>query len=472
MKIRNKTAAAACSAMLLSSLGAAGLPGNVQTIRLVEDDAQNDMVSKFYELKYQKANDLAPFLTGAVKRYAKNASVDRIAYTAGKKQFLVVNCPVPLMPYIDDMVAKLDRPVDKKDAYGSGIVGTGITRAVYAPLYRSGDTLVTIMKNAGILASSTDDTVNQDAVAKVDTASNRIYWKDSANKTEDMYKYLAWLDRPIPQFVVSLNVYEVRESDLMDLGIDYLAWKNGPGLNLLDAGVDFIEGSALPSSFGPYGFFAVAPAFDFSFVRVLQQNGKASQVTSSKITVINGTDVSLSFTPQFQNLKKNDSHSSSVASSANSNLVLAVKSPVITVSGKAAPTGVLALDAESMAKLKANLTFDYSLVMKNVVERNNHGNEVVENSTNTSSISVEGGRECMLTRWIRDAEYEQTIGVPVLCDLPILKYIFGTTTTQKEKYFYFLSVKTELMHPDADVAKISGLLTPVSELVAEPGKGL
>ena len=105
----------------------------VQKIRFVEDDAQNYMVSKLYELKHQQANDLVPFILGAIKRYAENGSADRINYAAGGKQFVSVSCPEPLMPYIDDMIAKLDRP-GARGPDGSGIDGTGIVRSVYTPV--------------------------------------------------------------------------------------------------------------------------------------------------------------------------------------------------------------------------------------------------------------------------------------------------------------------------------------------------
>ncbi|MBR2032481.1 MAG: hypothetical protein IKA04_09775, partial [Alistipes sp.] len=49
----------------------------VQKIRFVEDDGQNYMTSKIYTLQHQKANDVVPFVLGAVKRYAKNSTVDR-----------------------------------------------------------------------------------------------------------------------------------------------------------------------------------------------------------------------------------------------------------------------------------------------------------------------------------------------------------------------------------------------------------
>ena len=448
-----------------------GMPagnGKVQKIRFVEDDAQNCMVSKIYELKHQKANDLVPFVLGAVKRCAKNSTADRINYSAGNKQLIAVSCPAFLMPYIDDMIARLDRP-GKKGPDGSGIDGTGIVRNVYTPVWRSGETMVKVMIKAGIPSNAAEG-ANQDAVVALDAATNRIYWKDSINKDKDLKKYLAWLDRPVPQCTVSLQVYEVRESDLLDLGLDYLAWKNGPGLNLFDAGANFLEGSALEHTFGPYGFFMFAPAFDLSFVRVLQQNGKAKIATSASLTLVTGQDAELHFAPGFQNLVKSEKFASSVETSANDLLALKIKSPVIALGGAADPkTGRLPCAEKDY--VNGTLDFSYELAVRNVVERDNHGNELYESTAETGAVTVRAGIERLISRYVGETETEQTIGVPFLCELPVLKYIFGTTTRSKEKVFRFVSVRAELRHPDSDIAAVTGHLMPVSELVNPQQKG-
>ena len=121
----------------------------VQRIRFKEDDAQNYMVSKVYHLKHLKANDLVPFVLGAVKRYSSNSTVDRINYTSSQ-QMMVVTTGVKMMPYVDDMVAKLDRPSAKRGEFGSLLDGTGIIRYVYTPKYRSSEDIINIMINTGI----------------------------------------------------------------------------------------------------------------------------------------------------------------------------------------------------------------------------------------------------------------------------------------------------------------------------------
>ncbi len=456
------------AALLLPASGqeppAGATPGDrIQKIRFVEDDAQNYMVSRIYTLKHQKANDLVPFILGAVKRYAKNSSADRINYSAGKQQLVAVSCPAPLLPYIDDMVAKLDRP-GPKGPDGSGIDGTGIVRSVYTPVWRSSETMMNIMIKAGIPSNATEG-ANQDATVAFDAATNRIYWKDSINKDRDMKKYLAWLDRPVPQFNLALNVYEVRESDLLDLGLDYLAWKNGPGLNLLDAGAKYLEGSALAESFGLYGFFMFAPSFDFSFVRLLQQNGKARLATSARITIATGHDAVIRFTPNYQNLTKDDQFAAAVDASGNDSLELVVSDPVIALSGPADAAGRTGYSPLDYARQTGVLNFNYTLNTRHVVERDNHGNELYDSSAVTGTVSIQTGTERMLSRYQLEQEAEQTVGVPLLCELPVLKYLFGTTTRTREKVFYFVSARAELLHPDAAIAAVTGRLTAVPELV-------
>ena len=50
----------------------------------------------------------------------------------------------------------------------------------------------------------------------------------------------------------------------------------------------------------------------------------------------------------------------------------------------------------------------------------------------SADASLPLNKDVILASWTRTAEVEQTIGVPFLCELPVLKYIFGTTTKNKE----------------------------------------
>ncbi len=455
--------------------------GKTRRIRFKEDDAQNYMVSKIFEIKHLKANDITPFVLGAVVRYASNSSVDRINYSAGKKQLLSVTCPVQMMPYVEKLIATLDRESTKRGPYGSLIAGTGIDRHVFQPKYRSSEDMVTIMTSAGIPSNSTFG-ANQDAVVNYDSATNLIYWKDSVNKSKDLKKYLTWLDRPTPQVNVKLNVYEVRESKLRDLGIDYLAWKNGPGLDLFGAGYQYLNNkvadalmsqliSSAPdmaslgtSSFG--GFF-FAPAFDASFVRILQQDGNATISSSASLTVDNGAkSYSVTFTPEYQNLVKGSNDLNSINSSSNNELEMSINNPVICYNMPRDASGLMPFGQDAYAAMSGNFNFDYSMFTKYVVERNNYGNELSDTASFASAVTVALRQEQLLGSYTKESVVEQVVGVPFLCELPVLKYIFGTTTTNREKTHCFITVTVEPIHPDLEISNMSGELVSITELFA------
>ena len=406
----------------------------VQTITFVQDDAQKLMVSKSYVLEHTKAVDLAPFVKSAAIRFDGNSSVSCMEDAANKRQILIVTTTVPMMPYIDEMVEALDRP-GKMNDYDTIISGTGIAYGTYKPQFRSAESMLEVIEETGISSGPLD------SVVKLDPKTGMFYFKDTPARVADIKAKLEWLDKEVPQTNIELKIYEVRDSDLIDVGVDYLAWKNGPGLNLFDAAFDVLSvkaaetiltgltqtGADLFGSF-TYGFggFYTAPAFDFSFIRLLQQNGRATINSTAALTVSNNPDAefSVSFSPEYQNILKDEDHRTSVDVGGDATLNLNIFDA--TIAGSSENGGV---------------TFGYSLVGSNVVERNNMGAEISEGSTVNGSIALTFGQEKLLACWNKASTVEQTIGVPFLCELPVLKYIFGTTTSNDETVHYFVTAR-------------------------------
>ena len=331
------------------------------------------------------------------------------------------------------MVEALDRP-GKMNDYDTIISGTGIAYGTYKPQFRSAESMLEIIEETGISSGPLDSTI------KLDPKTGMFYFKDTPARVADIKAKLEWLDKEIPQTSIELKIYEVRDSDLIDVGVDYLAWKNGPGLNLFDAAYDVLsmkaaetivdgitQGADLFGTF-TYGFggFYTAPAFDFSFIRLLQQNGRATINSTAGLTVSNNPDAEfrVSFSPEYQNILKDDDHRTSVDVGGDASLDLNITSA--TIAGTRDAGGV---------------TFDYAFQGSNVVERNNMGAEISEGTTVNGSISLTFGQEKLLACWTRTAAVEQTIGIPFLCELPVLKYIFGTTTSNDETVHYFVTAR-------------------------------
>ena len=426
-----------CAAVLLAA-GALTLPfaanagEKVQKITFIEDDAQKNMASKIYYLKYTKAADVVPFVRSAVIRYTKDSTVSSINDPSRNRQMLLVTTGINMIPYVDKLVAALDRNA-KFDKY-SNITGDGIAVGYYQPTYRAAESMLDVMVKGDVASGP------QDGRIRFDAKRNLFYFKDTPATVDDLKDKLAWLDKPIPQSRIELTVYELRDSDLQDLGIDYLAWKNGPGMDIFEASYNALNmkiaekivetlannGADLfgSTSLG-FGGFYTAPAFDMSFLRILQQNGKAVIQSSASLMVSNvrGKTFSVSFAPEYQNIEKNKDHTSTVSIGGDSSLTADITNAVITA-GK-----------------NASVNFDFALANSNVVERNNVGIELTEVENVNASASLSFNKEVVLASWNRTAVVEQTIGVPFLCELPILKYIFGTTTKNAETIRCIVTVR-------------------------------
>ncbi len=426
----------------------------VQKITFMQDDAQNNMVSKFYELKHTKAADLAPFVKSAVIRFDPVSTVGRLEDQANDRQLLIVTTPQDMMPYIDEMITALDRP-GAMNEFGTNIAGTGIAYGTYKPQFRAASSMKRIIVGGQVASSVLDSRV------RLDRKTNMFYFKDTPYRVADIKQKLEWLDKEIPQTRIELKIYEVRDSDLTDVGIDYLAWKNGPGLNLFEAGYQAAGMNVAESMFNEltqtgidlFGNFSygvggmyTAPAFDLSFVRLLQQNGKATINSTASLTVSNTPDkvFKVSFSPEYQNILKDEDQRTSVAVGGNASLEAAISEAVIT------------------ADKKGVVNFGYTLTGANVVERNSQGGEISENTNTAAYVTLDFEEEKLLTSWQNTSQVEQTIGVPFLCELPVLKYIFGTTTNNAETTSYFVTARAVPVCINEDIQ--TGMMSEFDEL--------
>ena len=92
------------------------------------------------------------------------------------------------------------------------------------------------------------------------------------------------------------------------------------------------------------------------------------------------------------------------------------------------------------------------------MERNTYGAELVEKSNVNGNLSIELNKEVLITSWSRTQDVEQTIGIPFLSGIPVLKYLFGTTTTSREKSYLYITAFAEI--PDMGIGSMkAGQLT-------------
>ena len=443
--------------------------GAVRTIRLRQDDAQVKFCSKIYKLKHVDAEELLPFIKSAILRFDRNSTIRRVTARDGKSEALLVSTGRDFMPYVDEIVAALDRAASGEksaNAEVSAIGGTGLCRIAYAPRYRAAAELAQIINT--VFGSSS-------VFASINEETNTIFWRDQSDAAKRTLAWVEKLDRPIPQVSVRVNYYELRDSDLKDWGFDYLAWKNGPGINLLNIGYnagglfvnELIEQVpyVFTSTWGLGGIFT-APQIDMSFIRCLQQSGNANAVASGSLMMINtpvGTEEEyrsvrllqekyparapfiyrISMTPEYQNIAKNVLGRTFVGKSSYEDedgnmfsdppkLELKVVNPFICLAPE---------ESGKAPGKRGGVIFDYSLYFKSVVERGNTGAELSNSALVSGATTLAFGKEKVLAIYDKQNDVEQTLGLPILCRIPVLKYLFSTVTTIKERSYIIITAE-------------------------------
>ncbi len=482
-----------------------------RTIHLVQDDAQIHFKSKIYPLKYVSAEEMLPFVNSAIKRYNAFSTIRRITDEKGGAGALLVSTGSDFIPYVDAIIAALDRPGKPGT---SPISGTGLARVAYSPQYRAA-------ADFGNLINTTLSSASGQAYVNHET--NTIFWRDQSDAAQRTLKFVEKLDRPVPQVQIRLNYYQMRDSDLKDWGFDYLAWKNGPGVNLFSAGynagqmvVNEVLGKLAEQAFnfttswGIGGFFT-APAFDMSFIRCLQQSGNATAVAHASMVMINtpvanekeyallkqvqekNPDVApfiyrISMQPEYQNIQKNTLGRSFIGKSfiedeygekhSNPpNLEAQIVNPFICFGSDKTPrdaNGFIPATPEfyhlqnSLPK-QGGVLFDYSIFFKAIVERGNTGAELDSSALVCGATSLGFNQEKVLAIYEKENDVEQTIGLPFFCRIPVLKYLFSTVTSIKERTYIIVTAEAEMVSPDTPWTPVdSSMSTEIKRRIENP----
>lgn len=413
------------------------------------DDNQNYICTKIYPLKYVVAADIIAYVKNAINRHGVGA-VDRINYNPPEggenEQYLVVTTSWKMMPYVDKMIESLDyncKPMTteyfnwagysiKKEKRPTRVWGTGITRMNYYPQYRGGESLNKLIND--LVKSSSSGAITYDA------SRNVFFYKDAYSKTVDMTKYLKEFDRPLPQVHLEFKVYEMDESQARELGFDWMAWKNGPAMNLplFSTGLESLSGAtqgiedaiSIPSY--SYGGVFFAPQFDASFLKALDDKNRISAKTSGSIMLNHNISAEVVFTPDFQNIIKNkDLIISTGSSGVDQGYTLKINNPTICFNET----------QSSGARFGKNIIFNMSLTSHAVTSRSNLGAQAVSKNMTNTDMTLEVGVEKLVNTITIEKNITQEHGLPYLSDIPYVKWIFGYKQTNQLKSRYYLTIK-------------------------------
>jgi hypothetical protein len=444
----------------------------VRTIIFNQDLNQKYMTTRVFKLNHIAAGDILPFIKGSIKRFSSESKIQRLNYTYGKEQYICVSTGVEVMPYIIDMVQKLDRPCKIKGPNNEIVDGDGIYRFVYYANYRATDNMRQALQSAV-----------QNGVSYFDQSNNMFYWKDSLSSGKNFLSFLKAVDRPVPQLQITINTYILNENDFIELGLDYVSWKNGPGAKIFSAAFQYLDFDSWTnlanmmdimskgpfSSVGVAGAFLVAPQFDATFLRMLAQKGNAKSSTSGTLTVINdffadpgynnfdGAKYRLKFTPSYQSIEKDSERNISVDNLNGEDYFFYIRNPIITFNDTAMASAVLMCG--------------WVLEIDENVEKTNDGTPVINKQYFSSWLTIDAGTEKLIGSYEKDIYVRQQHGIPFLSDIPIFKYLFGTTSVSKSKARIFITMKVDPVSTERNFSQWAGKVIEAAKITPAESPG-
>lgn len=482
------------------------LPTHVVKVLRTTNKAQtNRYVIKVYDFKNQNPAELHRF-------YRRVADIEESGWHTflapdGKSGKLVMIIPQYQVPYVDTLVATLDRPKLTTSSGSQGLYVRMKHRNITDAAFRS--TLLQYM-------SAHVETV-------VDPEMNAILLYDTPSGIESAEEALTVIDAPVPMVRLDVTIYEVYGANDGRLGLDFHAWKNGPGRDLFSYGAFrerqrtsvSVSGTPAPTPNTPINLgtgvglteftargtnsstFLDVPSAYFDFVAT---KGKGQVKARGTVTVNHGNtatfqtgdtilyyhvmDATPGMAGQTPGPKDLSVNANAIAAapkggyrtdlidptSGNSSKVPKNRTLIARVADRktlggtlmsATDTGVYVniTPAVGTESISMNVT---TQVVNHVAYADNGVPVVVERKAATQVVAADG-QEIVLGGLVYETPINAANKVPFLGSVPILGYLFGGETKQSNKRLVVVAIKATRLH--------AGGLTPEDADIVETAKG-
>lgn len=190
--------------------------GVVTVLRTDQKSLVQPFVTQVFELKNANPREVVNVFRVICGKEGGRAEV--IIDSVNKKNFIQVICPPYQLSYIGQVIKVIDN--DWSEEYNDGA-----SEIYYKAKYRD---IASI--NALALDSGTPD----QSVIAIDTRNNAVKYLDDPGSIGGYLAIAKLVDIPPHQVVLEGAIYELNEQDDIKIGLDYIAWKNGPGRNLFN----------------------------------------------------------------------------------------------------------------------------------------------------------------------------------------------------------------------------------------------
>jgi hypothetical protein len=409
--------------------------GVVKVLRVNQKVLVNDYVTEVIPLKNPNAVGMAREIRGAFRTITniEGGTAEVIRNLVTKEAAIQVVCPKFQLPFIRQAVEALDEPWIKDGQ-------DGFDAKFYRAKYRS------VADVNSIAAIWTDG----EGVSVVDTTRNSVLRRDEPFRVSYFLDCCKQVDVVPSQMMAECAIYEINTQNDQKLGLDYIAWKNGPGRNLFELVIGGVrsgqEVENMSSLWSPYQqrvpmdgdltasvcqmFFSGNILLTAAYVDSLASKGKARVLARPKIVARSGQPATFTATDQFLAfvVAPNQFNRTPIPTPAAGKPATDVGVDNRTLNHNIAPlsAGISLVITPNIGKESSEVTV--SATYQTLAGMTPQGTPIVSSRSITTRARVVDGQPLILSGLNRNEKVDSYAGMPWISRIPLLGLLFGGET--------------------------------------------
>jgi type II secretory pathway component GspD/PulD (secretin) len=389
---------------------------------------QDKKQAKVMKLRYAKAADLSRALVQI------KTNVGRIVVDEGTNTLAIIDTPQKVAE-MEDFIAKTDIPIQTR---------------VFNLNYGQADKLQPKIQEA--LTKGV-------GVIRIDERTNKIAVTDYPEKLDEIAKVIAAFDEKTPQVLIDAQIIEIKPSDKFEMGVDWEFWIRNH-FKLAEALPMGTTGRLLIGTIG-----ATDPAKKGEYTTVvdmLRTIGDAKILSSPRIMVLNNQEAKI-------HVGTKDAYITSTTSQAGTGTAITSQAVNFVDTGiQLAVTPTINRDGFVTMKLKPEVSSATRTDIKS--EGQITQIPIVTTSEAETTIMLKDGVTLIIGGLKKEERTKETKRIPILGSIPLLGYLFGSTSDEAKKSELVILLTPHIMTGETSFSDFSEI-KPVDGARARMDKG-
>ncbi|MCK4282786.1 MAG: hypothetical protein KAX44_00605 [Candidatus Brocadiae bacterium] len=395
----------------------------VKVLRVNQKNLVNDYVVGVFPINHAHPKEIRALFR--MITYKEGGRAEVIRDKVGKKAFLQVICPKYMLPYIQKALVALDESWVKEDIDGS-------KQIYYKAKFRD---VANINDIAEVPGGGDGETT------EVDRAHNAIFKRGEPYRMKKWLSTAETVDVFPPQIVLDASVYEVELTNDVKLGLDYVAWKCGPGSNLFhfaywgfhgtqkarnltaDGSFDplfparqLVSGAERLGARGRGHYAALNFLLSAEYLDFMVRKGRARLVTGGRLNVRHGESGTLELADQVIHFRRDPDGEHIASGSACPVEETCVDTDAATIGLVMEVTPRIGLETTQL---------EYELVVEDIVGNTPDGHPMTRVNVCMGTVLCRDGMPLCVGGLRRSEGVKSTAKMPFLGSLPVLGWLFG-----------------------------------------------